>query len=102
MDDKRQPILTDDGKAMVIALVVTAAFLFPLITGGVVLFQQIVGWLKTGIWIPQTLADGIARLGYNPTTDWVGFNSILQSLPPAGTLIIGAFLMWAWVIGSFK
>jgi hypothetical protein len=102
MNDKRQPILTDDGKIMVVALIVTAAFLVPLVTGCVVLFQQIVTWLKSGAWVPQSLADGIARLGYNPSTEWVGFNSILQSLPLAATLIVGTFLIWAWVIGSLK
>ena len=92
----------EDKAIMVFAVGVTLAAAAGVITGLLVLGKQALGWLKTGVWAPQSVADGLAQLGIDATTEWVGFNEILQWLPLSGGLIAGSFFLCAFIIGAFK
>lgn len=57
--------------AAAIFLVLLAPFLVAVIDGFTTVLRQGGGWLKTGVWIPESTMDGLHRFGFaRPAVDW--------------------------------
>ncbi|MGO6676471.1 hypothetical protein [Rhizobium leguminosarum] len=84
-----------DTFALSVALVVTLVPVALGLAGCYVLLMQVIVWLQTGIWQPQSVFSGFARFGIDATTSMVGLNTITQWLPLSGTLIIAALVLYS-------
>ena len=94
---KREPVLTPTGR-MVLSMIPTAFFSY---WGLNIVLRQTSDWLKTGVWIPWSLHQGLEDIGFNATTDMIGLNKIVDTLPMSGCLFAVALacfyvgLTWA-------
>ena len=68
----------EDWPGALFGVVVVMPFAFSVLAGIVVLGDQGLRWLKSGIWTEKTIQDLIGHPIFSETTGWLGIDRILQ------------------------